>query len=587
MAIPDEDVARVLASTDMLAVLGEHVGLKRVGTRWVGLCPFHTEKTPSFSVNPQLGFYRCFGCGASGDVITFVRETEHLSFVEAVEKLAARAGIALQADDPDATARRHRRAQLAAAMAKAVAWYHDRLLSSPDAAAARAYLRGERGYDGEIVRRYQLGWAPAGWDTLARALNLPDHVLRDAGLGFLNSGGRPVDAFRGRVLFPIFDHTGAAVAIGGRILPGSDGPKYKNSSETPLYRKSEVLYGLNWAKDDVVRSGQAVVCEGYTDVIAFREAGVPTAVATCGTAVTEDHIRRLKNFGAARLVLGYDADSAGQGAAERFYAWEAKHQVDIAVAALPSGSDPADVARRDPTALVAAVAEARPFLSFRLERLWPTCDLRTAEGRARAAEAAMAIINEHPSQLVKDRYIMQVSGFTGAEPDVLRRSQRTGGRIRVTARPTNQRKDLRGDEVEALWLAIHQPELVADRLEAVLFTDEVAVGAFLALASSDTFAQAVERADADAADLLTRLAVEDHGGSDADHVLVALAQQAGIRLRAKLLRVASIGDEDAMRVNDRLRTLQGLLAELQGDDRRIETSMALVAFVVHSAEEGV
>lgn len=590
------------AATDMLAVVGEHVGLKRVGQRWQGLCPFHTEKTPSLSVNPQLGFYRCFGCGASGDVITFVRETEHLGFVEAVEKLAARAGVAIQIDDPDATARRQRRARLAEAMTRAVDWYHERLLAAPDAASARAYLRSERGYDGAVVRRYRLGWAPARWDDLARALRLPDEVLRDSGLGFLNQGGRQTDAFRGRVLFPIFDHTGAAVAFGGRVLPGADGPKYKNSSETPLYRKSEVLYGLNWAKDDIVRGGQAVVCEGYTDVIAFREAGVAGAVATCGTAVTEDHVRRLKNFGATRLVLGYDADSAGQGAAERFYAWEHKHDIDIAVVSLPAGTDPADLARRDPPALVAATQAARPFLAFRLDRVWAAADLDTPEGRARAASRAMTLVAEHPNPLVRDQYLMEVASRARVDPDRLRQQRqvpRQGRTLQTGAsqtrplaaprrsRAARHRGPVRGVEWEALWLAVHRPEDVADRLDVSLFWDEVSQNAFLALASSDTFGEAVERADEDAADLLGMLADEDDPLDDPELALATLAEQAGLRRMAGLRRVIAQADPDeAFRLSDQIRRLQALLAEVHDQERRPEAVAALVACLLERTGEG-
>src|SRR5207247_1818808 len=181
------------------------------------------------------------------------------------------------------------------------------------------------------------------WDSLARALRLPDDVLKDTGLGFVNRTGRQQDAFRARVMFPIFDASGAAVAFGGRVLPGGGGPKYKNSQETPIYSKRRVLYGLNWAKGSVVETGEAIVCEGYTDVIGFFTAGLPRAVATCGTALADEHFHVLKNF-ARRVVLAYDADSAGQQAAERFYEWERRYDIDIAVAAFDPGTDPADLA---------------------------------------------------------------------------------------------------------------------------------------------------------------------------------------------------------------------------------------------------
>src|SRR3954454_14893680 len=358
MGIVDEDVARVRAATDFVALAGEHIGLKRVGRQWSGLCPFHAEKTPSFSINPELGGYHCFGCGAGGDVISFVREIEHLTFVEAVERLAAPTGIALRYGDRCDGRARQRRQRLLEAMEKAVDWYHSRLLSAPDAAAARGYLRS-RGYDGEVVRSFRLGWAPEDWDSLARALRLPEDVLKDTGLGFINRRNRQQDAFRGRVMFPIFDASGAAVAFGGRILPGGEGPKYKNSQETSIYSKRRVLYGLNWAKQAVVDTDEVVVCEGYTDVIGFFLAGVPRAVATCGTALADEHVRLLKKF-APRVVLAYDADSAGQAAADRVYAWEQKEQIDFAVAAFPPGADPGDLARTDPPSLRTALTGGDP-----------------------------------------------------------------------------------------------------------------------------------------------------------------------------------------------------------------------------------
>jgi DNA primase len=366
VAIPEEDVARVVAATDLVALIGEHAALKRQGVRFVGLCPFHQEKTPSFSVNPDKGFYHCFGCQRSGDAISFLREVEHIDFVEAVRRLADRAGITI-AEDAAESVERKRRGPLYDAVEKAVAFYHERLLSSPDAGPARDYLRS-RGYDGDMVRTFRLGWAPDDWDALAKHLSVSDGVLADAGLGFVNRRGKQQDGFRARVVFPIFDPSGKPVALGGRILPlapgapvGRDvGPKYKNSPEGPIYSKRRTLYGLNWAKKDIVNRGEVVVCEGYTDVIAFFQAGLPCAVATCGTALGEEHFRLLRNF-AKRVVLAYDADAAGQSGANRVYEWERHHEVDVAVAALPAGADPADLVRTDPEQLRGAVAEAQPF----------------------------------------------------------------------------------------------------------------------------------------------------------------------------------------------------------------------------------
>ncbi|HEY5384260.1 MAG TPA: DNA primase [Acidimicrobiales bacterium] len=425
MAIPEEDVARVRAATDIVALIGEHAALKRQGRRWVGLCPFHQEKSPSFSVNAEEGLYYCFGCQRSGDAISFVRDVEHVDFVEAVRRLADRSGITIT-EDAAATAERQKRNPLYDAMTEAVDFYHQRLLAAADGGPARDYLRS-RGYDGDVVRAFKLGWAPAGWDALCSHLKVSDRVLTDSGLGFVNRRGRRQDAFRARVIFPIFDPSGKAIALGGRILPpgagaataAPEGPKYKNSQDGPIYAKRRTLYGLNWAKTDVVASGEVIVCEGYTDVIAFFQVGLPRAVATCGTALGEEHFRVLGNF-ATRVVLAYDADAAGEAGATRVYEWERHHSVDVAVAALPAGSDPGDLARTDPDALRRAVAEAQPFLRFRIDRVLDAADLRTNEGRAKAAELALAVVADHPNALVRDQYLMVVADRCRLEPTSLR-----------------------------------------------------------------------------------------------------------------------------------------------------------------------
>jgi DNA primase len=535
VGIADEDVARVRAATDFVALASEHIALRRVGRRWVGLCPFHAEKTPSFSINAEEGFFYCFGCQAGGDAITFVRDVEHLDFVEAVEKLAARAGIALRYDDAASSREQRHKGQVYEALGAAVEWYHQRLLSSPDASPARGYLRKQRGYDGDLVRAYKLGWAPEGWDQLVRALNFPDQVLRDAGLAHLNRVGRLNDAFRGRVLFPIFDAGGKPVGLGGRLMPGGEGPKYKNTAETAVYNKSRVLYGLNWAKRAVVDLGEVVVCEGYTDVIGLHRAGVPQAVATCGTALADGHVRLLTNF-ARRIVLAYDADSAGQSAADRFYEWERKFEVDIAVAALPAGADPADMAKRDPAALRDLITTARPYLAFRLERVLSRADLRSPEGRARAAAQAMAVISEHPNELVRDQYLMEVADRCRIEPERLR-----SGKWRKPTEATREAADAparspvqrAGSEVEALRLAVHRPEEVGERLDDVLFDDDLHRAAFGALVSASTLHDAIAGADPDVAALLQRLAVEDTE-EDADDVIIRLLERAGSRVLADL-----------------------------------------------------
>lgn len=595
MGIADDDIERVRSQTSLVAVVSDHVALRRVGTRWVGLCPFHNERTGSFSVNDELGFYYCFGCQAKGDAITFVREVSHLDFVGAVEHLAGKAGITLTYDDAREQGERGRRKVLVEAVAAAAEWFHERLLSAPDAASARGYLRS-RGLDGEAVRRYRIGWAPEGWDVLSSSLGVAGDVLADTGLAFTNRAGRLQDSFRARVMFPIYDARGDAVAFGGRVLPGADGPKYKNSAATRIYDKSEVLYGLNWAKGQIVQEGAAVVCEGYTDVIGLASAGVGTGVATCGTALTERHVVALRRF-SPRIVFAYDADAAGQGAAERVYEWEQRHDLSIHVAALPDGSDPGELSRTDPDGLRRAVAEARPFLAFRLDRLLAASDLATVEGRARAAEAGVELVREHPSTLVRDQYVMELADRCRVEPDRLRQALARPAAGRGSSRQEEPRRDLarrvggaarRGPTAAllALGLAVHRPEAVADLLDDVLFADPVHLGAYRALAGAATLHEAVATAEPEAAELLQRLAVEDVGADPEDvaaRLVTDVARHALDDLRAELRLEWS--DDGAKQVGEVARRLEELGPDVGSGERRAALDW-LVAFVGERARSG-
>ena len=536
MAISDSDIAAVRAATDIVALITEQVALKKTGRRWTGLCPFHGEKTPSFSVNAEEGRYYCFGCRVAGDQITWVRETMHLDFVDAVRLLADRASIELH-EDANASKERKDRQRLLEAMERAVDWYHHRLLEAPDARVARDYLRS-RGISGEIARQFRLGWAPDQWDALATANHFDEAVLTGTGLGFVNQRGRKQDAMRARLIFPIFDPSGKAIAMGGRIMPGATRPdgtpeaKYKNSPETPIYSKRRTLYALNWAKDDVIRTGEIIVCEGYTDVIAFFGAGMPRAVATCGTALGEEHFRAMRNF-AKRIVLAYDADQAGQSAAASVYQWERQHEVDVAVARLPHGTDPAELAQRDPAALAQAVADAVPFLQFRLERVLELADFGTPEGRARAGEQAIEVLAEHPSELVRDQYVMQVADRLRLDVAMLRarvadvaRGETRIAPIVALPRPAAGRLPRPG--IEALRLCVHFADLRA-RFDVAYFVHEVQRDAFSALASGESISGVIERLDhqglEEAARVLSEVVVDDPGPRPSDAAVAAVVAQ--------------------------------------------------------------
>lgn len=510
MAIVDDDIERLKATVSLVDVVGEVVQLRKVGRNFVGLCPFHAEKSPSFNVREETGRYRCFGCDQSGDVFTFVQQTRHTDFVGAVEYLAGKAGMQLTYTNASQSAERSRRKRLVEAMERAVEWYHRRLLDDPAARPARDYLRS-RGLSGEVARQFKIGWAPDDWDSLARGSGIDGDLLRAVGLGFTNRAGRMQDALRARVLFPIFSDNGEAVGVGGRILPGSTDPaKYKNSPETPIYAKSKTLYGLNWAKGDIANNDQVIVCEGYTDVIGFHLAGVPRAVATCGTAFTEEHVRLLKRY-ASRVVLAFDADSAGQGAAERFYEWEQKYQVQVSVARLPGGKDPGELAQRDPAALAAVVADAVPFLAFRLRRVVDRQAVRTPEERVRLAERAMSVVNEHPDVNVRKLYAGEVATHTGLPVNdlvaIAQRRQRDPSLEVQRPRSDHLRENA---EFVAIAQLAQNWETIAEWLIEELFADDVHRRAFLALAAADgDLDAAIDLADPDAREVLERSAVAD------------------------------------------------------------------------------
>jgi len=585
VGIQDDDIAAVRNATDIVAVISEHVQLKRVGRRWQGLCPFHQEKSGSFSVNAEEKLYYCFGCGAKGDVITFVREIEHLDFVGAVEKLAAKSGVTLHYTDQVQNEGRKRRAKLLDAVSRASEWYHERLLSSPDAAGARSYLRS-RGLDGDDVRAFGIGWAPEGWDELARALKVPDDVFVEAGLGFINSRNRPTDAFRGRIMFPIHDVAGSVVGFGGRIMPGVDGAKYKNSVDSAIYSKSKLLYGLHRAKADIVKADEAIICEGYTDVIGFFRAGMPRAVATCGTALTEDHVKLLRSF-ARRVVLAFDADAAGQNAAARVYTWEKQYDLDVAVAEFPGGVDPADLAQTDPEALAAAVAEAKPFLKFRLDRVLDSSPLDSPEQRARAADAAMAVVLEHPSDIVRDQYLLEVAARLRLDPEQLRNrrpSPSANAKAGSQGRPgSNTAGDGRAPRpivhrdtaaTEALRHLIWDPDGIGESLDEALFPDPVAATAYRALMATPSVADAIAMAAADdpiAGDLLQRLAVEEPQSSITS-VLIRLVDDAASAAMSALQAEARVA-EDPFEVGEAIRWLNLRIMDLREQESSLDEDM--------------
>lgn len=604
MGIVAEDIAAVRASTDIVAVIGEHTEIKRSGRQWMARCPLHGERTPSLAVSPDKGVFHCFGCGRSGDVITFVREIENLDFPGAVEQLAKRAGITLRYTRQAESAARARRQRLLEAVAAAAEFYHRRLISGDDAGRARGYLRS-RGYGGDVIRRYRIGWAPDDWDQLARHLDLSERDLVDAGLGFVNRSGRQQDFFRARVLFPITNDRGDPVGFGGRVLPGDEGPKYKNTSgDAAVYDKSKVLYGLHEQREEIVRAGEAVICEGYTDVIGFATAGVGRAVATCGTALTADHVKLLSRFSARRLVLAFDADAAGVDAVKRVYEWEREFGIEVLVADLPAGVDPDDLAREDPDALKRAVIRkdpadlsraaggAVPLLQFRVDRALADADMATIEGRARAAAAAAEVVGEHPDELVRDKYLVDVADRCQVKIATLRGVWDKESGRRPSSGRTADRSDIGQirltSEDEALRLLIHRPDEVAGRLDETLFGDPIRGEAYRALSEGADLAVVGDRVGEPAARLLRRLAVEDASEIETDDVLALVHRWAGERAMERLrYRTRDVKDLDRQRAYNTalmwVKAQTDLLAER--DTRRKAMDQLLPWLIDHRRQE--
>ncbi|HEX8958311.1 MAG TPA: DNA primase, partial [Solirubrobacterales bacterium] len=404
--ISAESLERVKQAADIVEVVSAHTDLRRQGTRWVGLCPFHEERTPSFSVDAQEKLYHCFGCGVGGDTIKFVEEKEGLGFAEAVELLADRYGVELEREqeDPRAEAKRQQRRRLGDLLDRTAAFYAAYLWESKEAAAARRYLE-QRGLGPDVLRAFGVGYAPSAWDTvLLRGQRAGFRVeeLRAVGLAQRGRGGGEYDRFRSRIMFPIRDRRGRTLGFGGRAMRSDQGAKYVNTAETDFFHKSQMLYGIDLAKEAIAKAGRAVVVEGYTDVLALHQAGLGEAVGVMGTAITEDQVAALSGM-VEEVVLALDADAAGQEAMLRAQRVAAGRKMRLRVAAMPAGEDPAEMVAEQGGAerfgeLAAAAAELPAFqVGLVLERT----DAGSPAERDRAlAEVApiLAGMGETPSR---------------------------------------------------------------------------------------------------------------------------------------------------------------------------------------------
>ncbi|SEM15527.1 DNA primase [Streptacidiphilus jiangxiensis] len=426
----------VKAALRIDAVVGDYVQLANGGGGQLkGLCPFHDEKSASFYVNPSKGVYNCFGCQESGDTLGFVMKIEHLSFVEAVERLAPQVGITLRYEGGSYVPGRQQgeRTRLLEINRLASAWFQEQL-NSPEAEIGRRFLK-ERGFEREAAAHFGVGYAPAGFENLTRVLRGKGYTDKELLTSGICSEGRrgPMDRFRARLVWPIRDLTGEVVGFGARRLREDDnGPKYLNTPETPLYKKSHVLYGVELAKKEIAKSGRAVVVEGYTDVMACHLAGIPSAVATCGTAFGEDHIKILRrllldtNGSDAKVVFTFDGDAAGQKAALRAFEDDQKFAAQTLIAVSPGGMDPCELRIGEGDEAVRNLIDrASPLFEFAIRSTVARHNLDTAEGRAAALDACAPIVAQIKDGSIRHEYAVQLAGMLGIldERFVVRRVQ--------------------------------------------------------------------------------------------------------------------------------------------------------------------
>ena len=459
-SISDEKLQELRDRVDLVAVVQRRVPLKKSGRDWKGLCPFHGEKTSSFYVVPDKKMFHCFGCGVSGDAIKFVMQMEGRSFRDAVEQLAGEAGVDLTPPDPEEARRSARRAALGEVNEKACTFYERVLWEHPKGEVAREHLR-KRGITEDTAKAWRLGYAPNLWDSLMKshALKGVDPALvEEAGLGVPRKKGSGLyDRFRGRLLIPIRE-SGRIVGFGGRLLEGQSEAKYLNSPDTPLYQKGQSLFALDRAREAIRREEVAVFVEGYFDAIGLHQAGVLTAIATCGTALTEKHLELVKKAGAKELVFVFDGDAAGLRAAQRASEIAAAQAVSARVLVPPGGEDPDEtVLRVGIQGFRDLLAAAQPSLEFLLDRaLGRLPKGAPVESRVRAVDAVRGIVQAAPSSLARDLYVEKVAEMVGAPPDSIRRA--LAGKAPLS--PTKAAPARAAESVKPLPLSVLKAELV-------------------------------------------------------------------------------------------------------------------------------
>jgi DNA primase len=465
-------VADIKSRLPIVDVVGETVALKRAGSAYKGLCPFHAEKTPSFIVTPDRESWHCFGCGKGGDAFTFVMERDGIEFREALTKLAEKAGVELSAQSAREDRRRRR---LREALEASISWYREVLLRTPQGERARAYL-SERGFSEETLDRFSIGYAPNVWDALSKRLSargFSDEELVSAGLAGSSNRGGVIDKFRGRVIFPIRDQSGKAVGLGGRILPGLDGPKYLNSPATPLFDKSRTLFAIDLAKAAIRKAKLTVIVEGYTDVMAAHQAGFTNVVASLGTALTRGQVELATRYADA-VALAYDVDLAGEAATQRGLLEELGPDAAVSkvrVIRIPAGKDPDELIRTDPEAWEHAVANAKPVIEYFIDRAAAEADLSSIAGRREVTGRALAILKRVGDRVERALYLQHLARLVNVEERTLAEALERAPLVRRPARPVREASGNGAEmtvpglgrlESEALELMLRYPTLAAE-----------------------------------------------------------------------------------------------------------------------------
>ena len=436
--ISNESLERVKQAADIVEVVSAHTDLRRQGARYTGLCPFHEERTPSFSVEPTEKLYHCFGCGVGGDVIKFVEEKEGVGFTEAVELLADRYGIELEREkeDPQAERRRERRRRLEQLLDRSAAYYANYLWESEEAGKARDYLAG-RGLREEVLRAFGVGYAPSAWDKIlvrGQQAGFSVEEMRSVGLSQRGRSGGDYDRFRERIMFPIRDRRGRVLGFGGRAMRSDQGAKYVNTAETDFFHKSQILYGVDRAKAAIAKAGRAVVVEGYTDVLALHQAGIEEAVGVMGTAITPDQVAALSGM-VEEVVLALDADSAGQEAMLRAQRVAAGRRMRLRVAAMPAGEDPAEMMAADGGAerFRALLDGAEELTAFQVRLVLGRTDVSSPMERDRALAEVAPVLAGMGETVSREELVRKVAEQLDLEPAmvmgrVVAATPATGGR---------------------------------------------------------------------------------------------------------------------------------------------------------------